>query len=98
MKVGHIINCDDEDDLRDALRELGEAGYGAVRMDLPNSYFIEITSEPEEAAETDNAWNELEMLEKKIEATREWNRKAARGSWIAIIAASISLIVSILRI
>lgn len=41
---------------------------------------------------------ELDELEKSIEETRKWNRKADRASWIALIAASIALIVSILRL
>lgn len=49
MKIGDIIECSDKDDVRDMLKDLGEAGYGAVRMAPYSSYFIRITSEPEKA-------------------------------------------------
>ena len=40
----------------------------------------------------------IEDTRKAIEDAREWNRKASRASWIAIIAASAALTVSILRL
>ena len=49
MKIGDIIECSDKDDVRDMLKDLGEAGYGAARMAPYSSYFIRITSEPEKA-------------------------------------------------
>lgn len=46
LKKGDFIKCTDEGDLKEMLRALSEAGYGAVVTDV-NSHYIRITSVPE---------------------------------------------------
>lgn len=46
MKEGTIIYCDDQEDLKATLKELCDAGYGAVTYS-PGSFIIVITSVPD---------------------------------------------------
>ena len=48
MKIGTTIKCNNEEDLKWVLKQLGEAGYGATVWDSANN-IIKITSMPEEA-------------------------------------------------
>ena len=51
MKPGDIIKCANKTDCLDTLTKLGEAGYGAVVMDVSYKY-IRITSAPEKGRQT----------------------------------------------
>lgn len=46
MKIGELIKCTDEKDLKQTLKDLSLAGFHAVRVDH-NTYWIRITGVPE---------------------------------------------------
>lgn len=48
MKEGTFIHCHDLEEMKATLKELGDAGYGAVRLGY-NTFIILITSVPKEA-------------------------------------------------
>lgn len=56
LKVGSLITCKGDKDLKSSLKELGDRGYGAVAC---GRYRITITSIPEEEKDGENKTDEL---------------------------------------
>ena len=80
MKIGELIKCADEKDLKQTLRDMSLAGYHAVRVDH-NTYWLRITGTPaieylvqahDQNGRAQNAY--CETLEEAEEACEELSR------------------------